>query len=320
MGALPKKAWKGKRINWDRELKEGVYAAVAPYWGTYTIEAAWKQAQEDVGVPHELRRKYSAGTGVELAKLYGPAGRGAKVRTFTPRANGRHVGEVPPTPIAVAGTTDDAPTLETPTETDSTPSAPIPAVGAASAPGSLEQAIGVVVQAFGGLIREAFTDAIAKALTSPHVAAAFAEVIRPLAQQSAIVPDEHDDAPAGVPVDIETAIQLSQEHRKEREELPRVLVAGLLPNQIKKVQEHFAGRVNLRFWKSSDSGAMLRKQIPGIDAAVGMVGFMGHSADHTLSARAPTYLRASGGVTSVKHQIEKALKMLELERNGHVAR
>lgn len=333
------KDWRSKpRIFWGRELTAKVIAAMGPYWQTHTADDAFAQAQEDVGIEPKQRRPYVQKIGAMAQKRLGKKPL-IKVRhkIVKRRPNGEQphveavaglIEAIDESTAAITGTdaqeavtaTDPAPTIQTPSESGIAASAPIPAAGAVSSPGSLDAAFAVIGKAFGGIIRDALADGIARALTNPAVAASFAEVLRPLVVQSAAIAEPvHDEPSPQQTLPLDVAAQEAKAHKREREDLPRVLVAGMLPTQIHKIEEAFAGRATLRFWKSSDSQALLRKQVPGIDAAVGMVGFMGHSADHILASRAPTYLRASGGVTSVKRQIEQALKMVSLERSGHVA-
>lgn len=317
--------WRSKpRINWTREQRKAVYGAVKQYWNSrYTVDEGFERAQVDVGIPANKRRKCAGGIKSDLTKLYGSKPTALRTRD----ANGEAVDLTDTTTsdataaISVATATAETPTIETPSTEEQAASAPISAVPAASSPGSLEHAIGVIGKAFGGLIRDALADALTRALTNPEVAASFAEVLRP-AMRSALISEPEPSPPSPQLSLLPEAAEAAQEHKREREDLPRILVAGLLPAQIEEIKNTYSDRAALRFWRSDETVDQLRRQLPGVDAAVAS-RFMSHPPDHVLSDRQKrhglTFLRCHGGMSSIKHGIERALKVIELERAGHIA-
>jgi hypothetical protein len=85
----------------------------------------------------------------------------------------------------------------------------------------------------------------------------------------------------------------------------RVVVAGVLNGQARKIEETFGDRLDIRFWTKDQSTDTLRSLLHQADAAIGMVGFLSHSHDGVLKASKVPYYPVSGGVTAIKHQLEQ---------------
>lgn len=92
--------------------------------------------------------------------------------------------------------------------------------------------------------------------------------------------------------------------------LPRVLIAGLIAQQITEIKVVFSSRVDLRFWTTDQKVSALHDMARGCDFAIGCVGFMPHPADKALLGSGVKYLRNSNGVSTVKALIEQELGLL----------
>jgi hypothetical protein len=85
----------------------------------------------------------------------------------------------------------------------------------------------------------------------------------------------------------------------------RVIVAGVLNAQAKKIEEAYKDKLDLRFWTKDQSSETLRSMLHQADAVVGMVGFLSHSHDGILKASKIPYIPVSGGVTAIKQALER---------------
>jgi hypothetical protein len=348
---MPKdQSWRNKpRILWSVDERDAVYSHCVSLLADdakATKADVFAMAMELAEIPPHRRRPFSSPVLAEINERLQCAASGKPPPKRGPKVTLKHAKseDVPPAPI---------PSLESPAAPPMreplplfAPDEPIPIVeranGSAASASSLQASppsdvsetptedvsetpttidddeqkfarIGRAVTVLADHFGDALVDAIAKALTSPRVARTLSEILNPSTSA---------ESPAAVdpePPEPHSELTFDEPKRKrERERLPRVLVAGLLPSQIHEIGKAFQGRADLRYWKSSDAVSLLRKQVQGCDAAVGMVLKMNHSPDAVLQSRAPTYFRAKGGVTTVKREIERALKVIQLERGGHV--
>lgn len=341
------------RIKWTPEQRNAVYEQCGPLWRTAHPQEIWEIAQQLAGIPEDKRRASISNLDRErLRELYGspapedgkpdwrpkrgkklgathkPNGAPPQPPLFGPALQihasiGRDglIYRADPPPQEASARDDDsipaetrefaerfAHRIETPPAVDETPSK-YEAIGLA---------VSILAEEFGDIISNALTKAIADPKTAATLAGLLGRVTTHAdapAVDSEPLHAEPDESPESS--ESPTAARSPRSHPRER--LPRVLVAGLLPDQIEVLKKSFRGRADLRFWKSSDAVSMLRKQVGTVDAAVGWVSYMNHSPDALLSSRAPTYYRARGGITSVKTQIERAIKVVQLEHAGHVA-
>lgn len=86
--------------------------------------------------------------------------------------------------------------------------------------------------------------------------------------------------------------------------LPRVLVAGLIAQQITEVRAIYTGRLDLRFWTTDQKVSDLPGMAQGCDVVVGCVGFMPHVADKAIQKTGVKYLRNSNGVATVRRLLD----------------
>jgi len=180
-------------------------------------------------------------------------------------------------------------------------------------------AVGRAVTVIAEHLGDSLIGSLARALERPQFAHCIAEVVRHVGQALS-APAGTEDPNAGALRDALAELQ-QQAREQAQEKLPRILVAGLKPNQIEELRTEYAERARLVFWKQTDSAHLLKSQMPGVQAAVAMVGKMGHVTDAALAqgmkSRSRAYVRVSGGVSSVKKGVERAIKMLALESAGH---
>lgn len=92
-------------------------------------------------------------------------------------------------------------------------------------------------------------------------------------------------------------------HHKERR--IRVVVAGVLNNQARTLEESLGAKLDLRFWSKDQSHESLKQMLAHADHAVGMISFLPHSADGILKSSKVPYSPVSGGVTHLKQALEK---------------
>jgi hypothetical protein len=164
-------------------------------------------------------------------------------------------------------------------------------------------AVHILAKLLTGALSQAIAEGIAGAAANPKVAEALARALHP--ETRSPVPIVMTPAPEPVLEDFKRL-----EPGKPRNRLPRILVAGMKPNQSQVVTKAFQGRADFRFWESSEAIDQLKRMAEHVDAAVGMTSFLGHPADQALRARVPIYIAYQGGVTTVKNGVEKALRRL----------
>lgn len=87
----------------------------------------------------------------------------------------------------------------------------------------------------------------------------------------------------------------------------KVLVAGLLPAQANDVCSDLSALVEFRFWGSDESRHKLKTLARHCEVAVGVTNFLSHSADASLKALAPHYVRHTGGITRLKETLREVL-------------
>lgn len=323
---------KQRRVFWGKELTQRVYDEVRKLWASeLTRPAMWQAAQAAAGIPENLRRPFAGRISVELVTLFGrkpSIGKRRKPSAEAPPAEPLRETPLPPVPA-----------IELPPSFQPLPEGPIAYVDpkgnatctdcAAEVEAERQRAqeaddlaaVGRTVMELVGAFESVLTRAIAKAITSPAFAQTLSEVLgrtasAPSATAARLERPAHDPYDPHAPMPDRPA---NPPRNAPRARLPRILVAGLLPSQISEVRRAFHGRADLRFWKSSDAAALLRKQCESVDAGVGWVRFMGHSAEAILKSKAPTYVPANGGITQLTDRIEHALKIVTLEAAGHVA-
>lgn len=90
-----------------------------------------------------------------------------------------------------------------------------------------------------------------------------------------------------------------------RQKKAKVIVAGVLNGQAKKLEESFKDKLDIRFWTKDQSTETLRGMLKQADAAIGMVGFLAHSHDGILKASNVPYYPISGGVTAIRQKLEQ---------------
>ena len=106
-------------------------------------------------------------------------------------------------------------------------------------------------------------------------------------------------------VDVRAPVVGNGVQRTTKAKKVRVVVAGVLNGQARKIEETFGERLDIRFWTKDQSTDTLRSLLHQADAAIGMVGFLSHSHDGVLKASKVPYYPVSGGVTAIKHQLEQ---------------
>ena len=96
-----------------------------------------------------------------------------------------------------------------------------------------------------------------------------------------------------------TSELVEQQLPKERPNLPKILILGLLPGQEKMMQREFGDCFNLSFQKKGDGGSSLRAKAQGAAHVLAMTDFISHSMAHTISSH-PNYHRVPGGMTALR--------------------
>jgi hypothetical protein len=96
----------------------------------------------------------------------------------------------------------------------------------------------------------------------------------------------------------------------KKEALPKVIVAGLLPQQAGLMVAEFGKELNFAFIEQTEASNSKR-----IDALLeshpmvfAMVGFMNHSLDGKLNKGATVYQRISGGLTSLRNALREYIE------------
>lgn len=82
--------------------------------------------------------------------------------------------------------------------------------------------------------------------------------------------------------------------------LKRVLVMGLIPNQIQEVANEFKGALDMRFWRTDQSANLLKSLSKQVDQTVIMTDFIAHSHEGLIKNSGVPYVRQPGGITKLK--------------------
>lgn len=82
--------------------------------------------------------------------------------------------------------------------------------------------------------------------------------------------------------------------------LKRVLIMGLIPNQIQEVTNEFKGALDLRFWRTDQSANLLKSLSKQVDQTVIMTDFIAHSHEVLIKNASVPYVRQSGGISRLK--------------------
>lgn len=92
---------------------------------------------------------------------------------------------------------------------------------------------------------------------------------------------------------------------KQKEVLPKVIIAGLLPQQAGLMVAEFGKDLDLAFIESNESSNSKRIEqlLQSHDVAYGMTSFMGHPLDGKLRSGAKLYQRVSGGLSSLRENL-----------------
>ena len=92
----------------------------------------------------------------------------------------------------------------------------------------------------------------------------------------------------------------------------RVLIVGLLGNQVELVRRAYLRRLELRFLRSTDSMIRSGQLAAHCDVTVAMIGWLDHVHAGVLSKHAQHYVRIPSGMTSLRRTLD-ALAGAELQ-------
>lgn len=94
--------------------------------------------------------------------------------------------------------------------------------------------------------------------------------------------------------------------------LPRVLVAGFVKHgPVRDLIGRFGAKLDLRFWRSDDSLAQLRRDLQSAEHVIFMTGSTSHAAEQTCAASGKPYTRVPSASVSTA---ERALQQILSER------
>lgn len=82
--------------------------------------------------------------------------------------------------------------------------------------------------------------------------------------------------------------------------LKRILVLGLIPNQIQEVTSEFKDALDLRFWRTDQSSNLLKSLCKQVDNTVVMTDFIGHAHETIIKNADVPFIRQTGGISKLK--------------------
>ncbi len=83
----------------------------------------------------------------------------------------------------------------------------------------------------------------------------------------------------------------------------KVLVVGLLGSQQQDIRADFGSRLDLRFLTQDDSSTRMEQHARNCDLTIGMVGYMGHSAEKHLKKASSDYRRCNGTLGDLRRML-----------------
>jgi hypothetical protein len=101
----------------------------------------------------------------------------------------------------------------------------------------------------------------------------------------------------------------TQHRDPEHPRKPRVLVAGLINQQIEDIKHSHGDRCDFSFVKSQQeaSGAPMRDKCRHVDIVFAMVDFIGHNIEHEAKRAGANMVRVNGSVSSLKRHLNEYL-------------
>ncbi len=103
-----------------------------------------------------------------------------------------------------------------------------------------------------------------------------------------------------------TDIIKSQE-KKHNSKKKKILIAGLLHNQFNEIKHEYSEYFDLKNASGDCSIPKLKSMLTYTDHILVMTNFISHSVDGVISNSGNRYIRITGGMTSLKEEIEKLI-------------
>lgn len=94
-----------------------------------------------------------------------------------------------------------------------------------------------------------------------------------------------------------------QSKEEEKEYLPKILIAGLIPIQMEEIKKEFGDVFNLRFWQQDSSYKQLRNSSKGVDKIIVNNSFVSHQVTNIANASGVDVIQFSGGVSGLKEMM-----------------
>ncbi len=104
-----------------------------------------------------------------------------------------------------------------------------------------------------------------------------------------------------------TDINIKPQEKKHNSKKKKILVAGLLHNQFNEIKHEYSEYFDLKNASGDCSIPKLKSMLTYIDHTLVMTNFISHSVDGVISNSGTRYTRITGGLTSLKEEIEKLI-------------
>ena len=98
--------------------------------------------------------------------------------------------------------------------------------------------------------------------------------------------------------------------------MTRVLIVGLLGAQTIAVRRRFGNQVDLVFLRSDDSPRRMYQSAQHCAVVIGMVGFLSHTAEDSLTNSSSRYVRVSGALGGLFRVLEGLASSTSNERRA----
>lgn len=87
----------------------------------------------------------------------------------------------------------------------------------------------------------------------------------------------------------------------------KILIVGLLHNQFNEIKHEYSEYFDLKLWSLDSSIPKLKSMLTYSDHTLVMVNFINHSADGVIANAKNPYSRISGGMSSLKDELDKLI-------------
>lgn len=95
------------------------------------------------------------------------------------------------------------------------------------------------------------------------------------------------------------------ENNKTTKKRKKILIVGLLYSQFNEIKTEYSEYFDLKNFVSEGSIPKLKSMLSYIDTVIIMTNFVPHSVDGVISQSNAKYIRISGGVSSLKEELDK---------------